>query len=347
MSLLLGIESSCDETAASVVKDGRIVLSSIVASQDELHLEYGGVVPEIASRAHMERILPVVQEALKTANVKLEDIDAIAVGNKPGLIGSLLVGVAAAKALAWSLGKPLISVDHVVAHLWAPHLSDASIEYPALGIVVSGGHTSLLLLEDPTRVTCIGKTIDDAAGEAFDKAASILQLGWPGGQRIDEAAAKGNPTYPLPRPKTKGNRPDFSFSGLKTALLYGVRGTPAKIDGKMVFPRSANELNEQEINDWACSFQHAAVDAIMNGVYFALSNNPVRCVIAGGGVLANSLLRTKLKAIPEQFHIPVHLPELTYCVDNAAMIAGLGTHLFMNGHRDPLSITASPRGIAS
>ena len=347
MSVLLGIESSCDETAASVVQDGRVVLSSVVASQDELHLEFGGVVPEIASRAHIQRILPVVKEAMRESNIELKNLDAIAVGNRPGLIGSLLVGVAAAKALAWSLHKPLITVDHVVAHLWAPNLSGASIEYPALGIVVSGGHTSLLLLEDPTTVTCIGKTIDDAAGEAFDKAAAILGLGWPGGQRIDAAASNGKPVHTLPRPKTKGRRPDFSFSGLKTALLYGVRGNPTKVDGKMVFPRSSDELSLSQKDDWACSFQHAAVDAIMNGVRQALSEHSLRCVVAGGGVLANSLLRQKLEEITNQFHIPVHLPESSYCVDNAAMIAGLGTFLYMNGHRDPLSSTASPRGIAS
>jgi len=347
MTLILGIESSCDETAAAVVGDGCLVRSNIVASQDELHLTYGGVVPEIASRAHVERIFPVVQEAIKNADVQLDDIDAIAVGNRPGLIGSLLVGVAAAKALAWTLGKPLIAVDHVIAHLWAPHLSNEAIEYPALGLVVSGGHTSLLLLEDPATVTCIGKTIDDAAGEAFDKAATILQLGWPGGQRIDNAASKGSPIHALPRPKTKGNRPDFSFSGLKTALLYGVRGNPKKVDGKSVFPNNANDLSEQEINDWAASFQLAAVDSIINGLHNALSNNTVRCVVAGGGVLANSLLRTKLQATAETFQIKVYLPQSTYCVDNAAMIAGFGYYLFTNGHCDSLNITASPRGIAS
>ncbi len=347
MTLILGIESSCDETAASVVEDGCTVRSNIVASQDELHIAFGGVVPEIASRAHLERILPVIQEAIKTAGIELQNLDAIAVGNRPGLIGSLLVGVAAAKTLAWTLSKPLIAVDHVIAHLWAPHLSGATPEYPALGIVVSGGHTSLLLLQDPSTVTCLGKTIDDAAGEAFDKAASILHLGWPGGQRIDNVAAKGSPVHTLPRPKTKGDRPDFSFSGLKTALLYGVRGNPKKVDGKMVFPRNAEDLSSQEINDWASSFQLAAVDSIMNGVKNALSNNTVRCVVAGGGVLANSLLRKKLSATAEQFHIPVHLPESTYCIDNAAMIAGLGHHLFIHGHRDSLDITASPRGVAS
>ena len=177
MTLILGIESSCDETAASIVEDGCTVLSNVVASQDELHLEYGGVVPEIASRAHIERILPVVREAIKQAHIPLKAIDGIAVGSHPGLIGSLLVGVAAAKTLSWALGKPLLAVDHVIAHLWAPHLSHAPVEYPALGVVVSGGHTSLLLLEDPMTVTCLGKTIDDAAGEAFDKAAAILHLG--------------------------------------------------------------------------------------------------------------------------------------------------------------------------
>ena len=246
MTLILGIESSCDETAASIVEDGCTVLSNVVASQDELHLEYGGVVPEIASRAHVERILPVVREAIKQAHIQLKAIDAIAVGSHPGLIGSLLVGVAAAKALSWTLGKPLLAVDHVIAHLWAPHLSHAPVEYPALGVVVSGGHTSLLLLEDPMTVTCLGKTIDDAAGEAFDKAAAILGLGWPGGQRIDSAASNGKPIHTLPRPKTKGSRPDFSFSGLKTALLYGVRGNPTKVYGKLVFPRSSDELSSSQ-----------------------------------------------------------------------------------------------------
>jgi N6-L-threonylcarbamoyladenine synthase len=347
MATILGIESSCDETASAIVKDGTVVLSNVIASQDSLHLQYGGVVPEIASRAHLERIFPIVKQSVSEADITLDSVDAIAVGNCPGLIGSLLVGVAAAKTLAWTLNKPLIAVDHVIAHLWAPRLSGCNIEYPALGIVVSGGHTSLLILDTPSDVTCIGKTIDDAAGEAFDKAAAILKLGWPGGKLIDAAASKGSPIYNLPRPKTKGDRPDFSFSGLKTALLYGVRGNPQKVNGEMVFPRSANELSTEEINDWACSFQHAAVDSIINGVHNALSNNTVRCVVAGGGVLANSLLRTKLDTIADEFHIPIFTPEPSYCVDNAAMIAGLGHHLFLSGHSDPLTITATPRGIAS
>lgn len=347
MTLILGIESSCDETAAAVVRDGTNVLSNIVASQDELHQEYGGVVPEIASRAHLERILPVIQKAVAQAGVNMQDIDCIAVGNRPGLIGSLLVGVAAAKALAWSLDKPLVAVDHVLAHLWAPMLSGAKAQFPALGIVVSGGHTSLLLLEDPSTARCIGKTIDDAAGEAFDKAASILEMGWPGGRLIDKAAQKGTATHRLPRPRLKNNAADFSFSGLKTALLYGVRGNPKRIDGETVFPRIASSLSTEEKNDWSASFQEAVVDTIIRGVKEALKNHSVKCIVAGGGVLANSRLREHLLSVAEDFHVQLHVPELSYCVDNAAMIAGLGWHLFSNTQFANLELTASPRGIAS
>ncbi len=347
MTLVLGIESSCDETAASVVENGRVVLSNVVASQDALHVKYGGVVPEIASRAHIQRILPVISQAVEQANITLDEIDAIAVGNRPGLIGSLLVGVSAAKALAWSLEIPLITLDHVMAHLWAPVLTGKDVQYPALGLVVSGGHTSILYLRDPVEAVCLGKTIDDAAGEAFDKAASILGLGWPGGARIDAAAAKGSPVHTLPRPKTKGNRPDFSFSGLKTALLYGVRGNPIRKEGKNVFPNNVENLKEQEIFDWAASFQHAAVDSIIHGIQHAIEHNEVRCIVAGGGVLANTLLRKELEATATSYNIPIHLPDFKYCVDNAAMIAGLGYHLFEIGHRDQLNVTASPKGIAS
>ncbi|HJN71185.1 MAG: tRNA (adenosine(37)-N6)-threonylcarbamoyltransferase complex transferase subunit TsaD [Phycisphaerae bacterium] len=347
MTLILGIESSCDETAAAVVQDGTDVISNIVASQDELHQEYGGVVPEIASRAHLERILPVIQQAILKANINLHEIDCIAVGNRPGLIGSLLVGVAAAKALAWSLGKPLVAVDHVLSHLWAPILSGNTPEYPALGVVVSGGHTSLLLLENPSTARCIGKTIDDAAGEAFDKAASILEMGWPGGRLIDEAAQHGTATHRLPRPRLKNNDADFSFSGLKTALLYGVRGNPKRENGKTVFPRVASSLSKQEKNDWSASFQEAVVDTILRGVKEAITSHKINCIIAGGGVLANSRLRQHLLSLADQEQLQLHIPELSYCVDNAAMVAGLGWHLFSNSQFANLELTASPRGIAS
>ena len=347
MSLILGIESSCDETAAAVVRDGTDVLSNIVASQDALHQEYGGVVPEIASRAHLERILPVIEQAVLEANINQSDIDCIAVGNRPGLIGSLLVGVAAAKSLAWILGKPLVAVDHVLAHLAAPQLSGEKPSYPALGIVVSGGHTSLLVLEDPTTATCIGKTIDDAAGEAFDKAASILEMGWPGGRLIDKAAQLGTATTRLPRPRLKNKNCDFSFSGLKTALLYGVRGNPTKVDGKTVFPKTAFSLSEDERNNWASSFQEAVVDTIMRGVKEAIADTKFQSIIAGGGVLANSYLREQLHVVSKEKQIPLHLPELSYCADNAAMVAGLGWHLYSKHQYADLELTACPRGIAS
>ena len=347
MSLILGIESSCDETAAAVVKDGTQVLSNIVASQDELHQEYGGVVPEIASRAHLERILPVIEQAVLHANISISDIDCIAVGNRPGLIGSLLVGVAAAKSLAWSLGKPLVAVDHVLAHLWAPLLSGESPQYPALGIVVSGGHTSILMLDDPSNATCVGKTIDDAAGEAFDKAASILEMGWPGGRCIDEAAKLGTSTHTLPRPRLKNRKNDFSFSGLKTALLYGVRGNPIKERGKTCFPIDATSLTVEEKNDWAASFQEAVVDTVLRGLQEAIKVTDCKCIIAGGGVLANSLLRAQLVEFSNSHELQLHIPELMYCVDNAAMVAGLGWHHFSNNQFSDLELTASPRGIAS
>ena len=347
MSLILGIESSCDETASAVVRNGTEVLSNIVASQDELHQEYSGVVPEIASRAHLERILPVIHKSIQKANTTLNEIDCIAVGNRPGLIGSLLVGVAAAKSLAWSIGKPLVAVDHVLAHLWAPSLCGEIPEYPALGVVVSGGHTSLLKLENPSTALCIGKTIDDAAGEAFDKAASILELGWPGGALIDASSKEGTPTHKLPRPKLKNNKSDFSFSGLKTALLYGVRGNPARKNGKPDFPYSASSLTTQEKHNWAASFQEAIVDTIMRGVNDAVSNSEFRCIIAGGGVIANSLLRTQLSITSKANNLPLLLPPHSLCVDNAAMVAGLGWHLFSNSQFADLELTAQPRGIAS
>jgi N6-L-threonylcarbamoyladenine synthase len=241
MSLILGIESSCDETAASVVRDGRAVLSNAIASQHDLHAKFGGVVPEIASRAHIERILPIIDEALESAQTGLNDIDAIAVGNRPGLIGSLLVGVASAKALAWALGKPLIGVDHVRAHLYAAALDAEPIDYPALGLVVSGGHTSLYRVDGPLDMALLGRTIDDAVGEAYDKVAAILKLGFPGGPIVDRCAQRGNGTaVRFPRTLLDADSLDFSFSGLKTAVLYEVCGKPT---GRGATPRSSATLH--------------------------------------------------------------------------------------------------------
>lgn len=360
MTLILGIESSCDETAAAVVADGRFVLSSIVASQHELHRKYGGVVPEIASRAHLERIGPVVDEALKMAGVELNAISAVAIGHRPGLIGSLLVGLAAAKALAWSTGKPLIGVDHVHAHLHAAALVDggcdddrrsADIAMPALGLVVSGGHTSLYELCSITDIRLLGHTIDDAVGEAYDKAAVILAAGYPGGPAIDKLAQRGDPTaHDLPRAALRRESLDFSFSGLKTALLYAVQGRPQRSEAKpraseTVFGRSGEDLTESQRADFAASFQAAAVDALILKIERALGalaaeDRSVQSLIIGGGVSANSLLRCRAAELGETHSVSVHLAALPYCVDNAAMIAGLGCELLQLGRCADLDLSA-------
>ena len=346
--LVLGIESSCDETAAAVVEGGHIVRSNVVASQDELHIEYGGVVPEIASRAHVERILPVIEQALTQANVSPKDLDGVAVGNRPGLIGALLVGVTAAKSIAWSLDLPFVAVDHVLAHLYAPNLGATQIQYPALGLVVSGGHTSILKLLSPTEATCVCKTVDDAAGEAFDKAASILELGWPGGPLIEKAAQGGEDVHKLPRPKKKKDETFYySFSGLKTALLYGVKGIPKRVDGTLTYERQASELTTQEQSDWAASFQTAAVESIMKGVAIAFEEGSYESIVAGGGVTANITLRHQLQEFATTHDKPLHIPDFEYCVDNGAMIAGLGAAFLRQNVTNTLATTASPKGVAS
>jgi N6-L-threonylcarbamoyladenine synthase len=275
MARILGIESTCDETAAGIVADGVHVLSNVVASQVELHAKYRGVVPEIASRAHIENILPVVREAMRTAGVGLNEIDAVAVAHRPGLIGSLLIGVTAAKTLAWAIGKPLVGVDHVQAHLYSvvlgeeklkseiSNLKDRRPEYrdrelmPAVGLVVSGGHTSLYHLQSWTNIQRLGATIDDAVGEAYDKVAAILGLGYPGGPIIDKLAHEGDPTaVRFPRTLLGRDSLDFSFSGLKTAVLYHVRGIPGKAQ------RTA-PLSDVEVRDIAASCQAACVDVLV------------------------------------------------------------------------------------
>lgn len=334
MSLILGIESSCDETAAAVVEDGRVLRSNVIASQHDLHRKYGGVVPEIASRAHLERIDPVIQEAFEKAGVRPEQIDAVAVGNRPGLIGSLLVGVSAAKAIAWSLDRPLIGIDHVQAHLYAAsiHKPDDKTPppaYPALGLVVSGGHSSLFLVSSPTQSHLLGKTIDDAVGEAYDKVAIILGLPFPGGPNLDKLARTGNPkAHDLPRPMLDADSLDFSFSGMKTAMLYKVRGLPQGRGADTTFKRSADDLSPEEKADLAASFQEAAVQTILMKLtrafeQLAARNQKPQSLIIGGGVSANSHLRAQSLLWGEKMDIGVHLPVMSLCVDNAAMIAGL------------------------
>ena len=343
--LILGLETSCDETAAAVVRAGRDVLSNVIASQHELHAEYKGVVPEIASRAHAERITPILRETLAEAGVTLADIDAVAVGRRPGLIGSLLVGVAAAKALAWSLGVPVVGVDHVHAHLYAGCLDDDLPEYPALGLVVSGGHSTIYLCESPTVVTRLGSTIDDAVGEAYDKVATILGLPYPGGPNLDRLASTGGgdpASHKFPVSRLGRDSLDFSFSGLKTAVLYAVRGVPAR-RGEPASPPPP--LDDKGRADLAAAFQHAAVGAIMLKLERALERYPAcRTLLIGGGVSANSLLRARLTELGRERNLDVRLPRMPYCLDNAAMIAGLAYHILESRRwqTDPLTMTAEP-----
>jgi N6-L-threonylcarbamoyladenine synthase len=366
MTAILGIETSCDETAAAVVHDGREVLSHVVASQHDLHAKYRGVVPEIASRAHLERIGPVIEQALRHAGLGFDQIDAVAVGNRPGLIGSLIVGVSAAKAIAWAAGKPLIGVDHVQAHLHAASLyfaasgasggGDSGLgrspepppppRFPALGLVVSGGHTALYRIDAPSQIHRLGATIDDAVGEAYDKAAVILQLPYPGGPNLDRLAAQGDPAaHRFPRSLLEPDSLDFSFSGLKTALLYAVRGHPQGRGDHARFEHSAAELTDQQRADLAASFQAAAVDTLIIKIERALGllsagGTPARSLIIGGGVSANSLLRARAAELGLRRRIDVHLPAMTFCLDNAAMIAGLAYDYFLLQRFDDLHLPA-------
>jgi len=335
--LILGIESTCDETSAAVVADGVQVRSNIVASQVDLHSRYRGVVPEIASRAHIENILPVLTEALAAAGAKLTDIDAIAVANCPGLVGSLLIGVTAAKTLAWSLGKPLIGVDHVHAHLYSVRLDSTSeILLPAVGLVCSGGHTALYRVGDFLDVELLGSTLDDAVGEAYDKVAAILGLGYPGGPIIDQLAQEGNPTaIRFPRSRLNRQSLDFSFSGLKTSVLYYVCGYQGG-------QRHAS-LTQQELRDVAASFQAACVDVLAEKIRRATRRGSAKSVIIGGGVSANSGLRNAMAKFP----LPVFFPKMQYCTDNAAMIAGLGSVLLAAGKVSLLDLDAFPQSVFS
>ncbi len=352
--LILGIESSCDETAAAIVEDGRCVKSNVVASQTDLHAEYAGVVPEIASRAHVESILPVVRRALSDAGITLADIDAVAVGNRPGLIGSLLVGVAAAKAIAWSLHKPLIGVDHVHAHLYSgalhkPGESALNIEFPALGLVISGGHTSLYLLKSWTDLTRLGATIDDAIGEAFDKAATMLGIPFPGGPNLDTLAQTpgADPTIAdLPISRLSPSSLDFSFSGLKTAMLYEVKGVPTGPRAKVASP-PAPQMTESRRASLAAAFQKAAVSAVTLRIarsieQLAQQKVQLKTLLVGGGVSANSRMRSELAAAASRHGLTLRIPAMQYCMDNAAMLAGLGHELFLAGRVSDLTLQAVP-----
>jgi N6-L-threonylcarbamoyladenine synthase len=314
---LLTIETTCDETAAAVVTDRLEVLSSVVASQDALHERFGGVVPEIASRAHVERILPVIDEALRKANVTLADLDAVAVANTPGLAGSLLIGLTAAKAICMACDLPLVAVNHLQAHIYACRIASGRDVFPCVGLVVSGGHSNLYRCDTPTDFTPLGGTIDDAAGEAFDKVASLLELPYPGGPSIERAAKGGDrDRHRFPRPLLDDTeRLDFSFSGLKTAVRYLVAGT-----GKLGAGDWGLGAKESfSVADVAAGFQEAVVDCLVNKAELALQKTGHRILCVGGGVAANGRFRERLEASAAVHGYDLYVPPLSLCTDNAVM----------------------------
>jgi len=322
---ILGIESSCDETSAAIVVDGRKVLSCATASQNELHEKFKGVVPEIASRAHLERINIIIDEAIKRADVDFDRIDAVAAVNMPGLIGSLLIGFTAGKTLAWTLGKPFIAVHHVCAHAYGAVLNHEGEAFPAIGLLVSGGHTSLFKCSNPLTMELIGATQDDAAGEAFDKVATILDLGYPGGPVIDQLAKEGNPTaIDFPRTWLRKKPLDFSFSGLKTAVLYHVRG-------KDLAKPDSSHLSRQEKADVAASFQAAVVEVLVEKAVLACRECGFPRLLVGGGVAANSYFRQELEKRMAKEKIELIMAPFKLCTDNAAMVAGLAYHQYQAG----------------
>jgi len=323
--LILAIESSCDETAAAIIEDGRKVLSNIVASQIDIHAEYGGVVPEIASRKHVELILPVIDKAIKEAGIEKGEINAVAVTKGPGLIGALLVGVSTAKAIAFGLNVPLIGVNHLEAHISAIHLEN-EVSFPFVGLVVSGGHTSLYLVKNYTEFELIGKTRDDAAGEAFDKSAKILGLPYPGGVEIDRLAKEGNrEAISFPRPFMTSSTLDFSYSGVKTSMVYYLKKHP--------------NPDDKALRDICASYQEAIVETLVDKTLIAAKQNGVNNVVIAGGVACNSRLRELSKERFQEEGISVYIPSPIYCTDNAAMIGSLGGFMFQKGETSELNIT--------
>lgn len=328
--LTLGIESSCDETAASVVRGGREVLSNVISSQIALHTQYGGVVPELASRKHIENINPVIRQALREAGVTLAEIDVIGVTSGPGLVGALLVGVAEAKAIAYAAGKPLVGVNHIEGHVCANLIEHPELEPPFLCLIVSGGHTHLAYMEDYGRFRILGRTRDDAAGEAFDKVARAIGLGYPGGPKIERAAKEGNPhAYEFPRGKVDGERYDFSFSGMKSAVL--------------------NELNHVQMKggtivqaDVAASFQKAVIDVLVSHAMTAVRDLHEKRLVMAGGVASNHALREAMAEACRKEGVRLYFPSPVYCTDNAAMIAAAAYYHYLRGERAGWDLNAVP-----
>lgn len=331
----LAIETSCDETAAAVFTDEPCVLSNVIASQTELHARFGGVVPEVAARAHLQRLLPIIDDALKKANVRLEQIGAVAVHNRPGLVGALLVGVSAAKMLALTLNVPLLAVNHVHAHVYACRLAAGRDIFPCVGFVVSGGHTALFQCPDAVTYELIGSTRDDAAGEAFDKVAAILGLGFPGGPAVEREATNGDAkAYKFPQSLLEPGSLDFSFSGLKTAVLYAVQGqNRSKVAEPIVGQRRA---------DVASSFQQAVVNVLVKKARMALEQTGLSRLAVGGGVSANRALRIALQQMCDRERAELFIPPLDLCTDNAAM-AALAVEKWKKREFAPMDLDAEPR----
>ena len=334
MTLVLGIESSCDETAAAIVRDGREMVSSVISSQVDIHKKFGGVVPELASREHLDKIVPVVEEAFTRARVSKEEIDGIAVTSGPGLVGSLLVGVSYAKAMAFALQKPLIGVNHIEGHIYSVAFENPPVEYPALALIVSGGHTNLFLIPEPGKYRVLARTRDDAAGEAFDKVAKMLGLGYPGGPIIERLAREGDPrSVRFSVPRMGDGRPDFSFSGLKTAVSKHVResGLQAVKNG---------EVPSREIKNLAASFQSVVVRSLVGTMERLAEEHEPRTLIVAGGVACNNALRDASREAAARLHVPIYFPSPHLSTDNAAMIAAAGTVKLLAGERASWDLNA-------
>lgn len=326
---IMGVESSCDETAVAIIKNGREIVSNVVASQIESHKRFGGVVPEIASRHHVEQITLVLEEAMKKANLTFSQLDAIAVTEGPGLVGALLIGVNAAKALAFAHSIPLVPVHHIAGHIYANRLVK-EMDFPLLALVVSGGHTELVYMKEHGHFDVIGETRDDAAGEAYDKVARTLQMPYPGGPHIDRLAQEGNPTIDLPRAWLEEDSYDFSFSGLKSAVINTVHNAEQR--GEKIEPE-----------DLAASFQASVIDVLAKKTIKAAKEYNVKQVLLAGGVAANKGLRKQLtEAFSEMPSVELVIPPLSLCTDNAAMIAAAGSVMFEKGKRAELSLNANP-----
>lgn len=331
-SLVLGIESSCDETAVAVVEEGHRVLANEVASQMDLHSRYGGVVPEVASRQHLESLPLLIREVLQQAQVNFDDLTGIAATAAPGLIGALLVGLSAAKGLAFRLHLPLATVHHIEAHLYAARLNDQPVEFPALGLAISGGHTELYHMAGWGQYKLLASSRDDAAGEAFDKVAKLMGLGYPGGPILEKLAQKDvEPGHLFPPSRMKDKSLDFSFSGLKTAVALEIKKNPLK--------------DERDREKLAAKFQATVIEEVLSRVRPLLEDHRPKSLVMGGGVACNQALREKVRRLCDSFGTVLRVPPPKFCADNAAMIAGLGAYQLSQGKNAPLSATAQPRSV--